>query len=80
MNPMTLKLKSPGLVIRFESQKTPGEVYNVVIDTIDKAIDVVAGLASPELRRELILKLSDWSAKVENIDAKQRGLMNGVRP
>ncbi len=58
------------IILKFESEKTVGEVYEIAIDTIDRAFDVMIALGSPELLRQAELRLDDFKARVKNAQYK----------
>ncbi len=56
------------ITIRYESTKTEGEIYEIVIDTIDKAIQTVS--VDKQKRRELMLDLKSFVARLENMESR----------
>ena len=54
------------IVLRFEADKTPNEVYEYVIDSIDKAVGVIVALGKPELLREGELRVQEFAARLHS--------------
>lgn len=57
---------STTVVIQFKSDKTPGEIYNHVIGSIDQSLDFIIAMAKPELLRAMEMWLLDRMARVKN--------------
>lgn len=61
------------IVLKFESTKTPNEVYEYLIDSIDKAFGVVMAFGDQELMRQSELRLENLKAQLHNAQANLSG-------
>lgn len=58
------------VVIQFNSEKTPGELYEKTINTLEEAMATVIALSDQKMLEMLRHKLSDMSAQVYNAEAR----------
>jgi hypothetical protein len=59
--------------IIFNADKTPGEVYQYTIDSIEKAFEVIIALGSRELCHEAESRLKGFAARLHNEQFKIKG-------
>lgn len=58
------------IVIQFNSEKTPGEMYDYAINGMDQTMGFLIALGKPEMLRSMELWLSENLAKVKNAQSR----------